>query len=458
MTGPFVVGSRPGALHPGWSRHLQAWRSRARALLATVAPVVPAAAGAAALIVVFFTGHFGVKDSVRRSNLMADAEAQLALAASTADPAPHLARARDLTLAAGESRLAALVAEAVPSRDLAALDDVLQTYGERRSAIQHEAETRFLYLSGTGLALLGFGTMASLLLWRRRWVERWQRVRRLAAAAEDLADRPLDAAIAPSGANDELGRLEEVLSAVAARLAEHLVHQQRISLLGERVAFVAHDIRNPLATISMGLSLLDAQALDPELRDQLVSEARRATALADDLRDLARRTDAPRQCDLAAEVEATARFARARAARAGVTITLDPRPAVVPARSNEIRQVLINLIENAIDAVAGSPRRQVLLSSGMADCDAVLRVEDSGPGIPPEASSRIFETFYTSKETGTGLGLAIVRRVVQALGGSIEVRSSDALGGAAFIVRLPACGEVHQPAPAQPSAEAQHVA
>ncbi|WP_322797398.1 HAMP domain-containing sensor histidine kinase [Tepidiforma sp.] len=458
MTGVLPANPRTPSAQAVATRPRRGWPGRLRLLLGLAAPVLPAAAGAIALVILFFVGHFGVKDSVRRSNLMADAEAQIAIAASAGDPAPYLAAARELTLTAGEARLAALAAEAVPVRDLAALDDLLQTYGERRSAIQHRAETRFLYLSGTGLALLGLGVVASLLLWRRRWVERWRRVQRLAAAAEALADRPLDAAIVPSGASDELGRLEEVLSAVASRLAEHLVHQQRISLLGEHVAFVAHDIRNPLSTITMGLSLLDANVLDPDLRDQLVSEARRATALAEDLRNLARRTDAPKQCDLAAEVEASARFTRARAARAGVTLSLDPHAAVVPARSNEIQQVLINLIENAIDAVAGSPRREVLLSSGMVECDAVLRVEDSGPGIPPEARDRIFETFYTSKESGTGLGLAIVRRIVQGLGGSIEVGSSDALGGAAFIVRLPACEGQHLAVAGQLSAEVQHVA
>ncbi len=207
----------------------------------------------------------------------------------------------------------------------------------------------------------------------------------------------------------------------------------------------------------MGLSLLDATGLEPELRDQLVSEAQRAAALADDLRSFARRNDAPRKCDLAAEIESTARFVRAKAARAGVTLHLDARPVIVPARSNEIRQILINLVENAIDAVGSVSRRNVLVASALEGCEAVLRVEDSGPGISPEARDRIFESFYTTKESGTGLGLAIVRRIAKGLGGTVEVGSSNALGGAAFVVRLPACHEPLEVAPEEPSLEVRLV-
>ncbi len=219
-------------------------RDRCRSFIEPIASVLPAGVGAVALVVLLFIGHVGVRDSVRRANLLADAVAEISLASATGAPL-HLEAARALTLEAGEFELALLAAGTVPAGDSAALEQVLRIYSERRVAIQHQAETRFLYLSGAGLALLTAGTVASVLLWRRRWALRWRHIRCLSAVAQALAERPLEAAVVPCQANDDLGRLETVLSSVAGQLADYLVHQQRLTLLGEHVAFVTFAAPSP---------------------------------------------------------------------------------------------------------------------------------------------------------------------------------------------------------------------
>ena len=435
--GPSVITVQDGR------PRVRQFRTRQSVVVVTSAllPALPVTLGALAFATLFWVGHLGVKDAIEDTNHLADAEVQSALAVSAGDTSVFVPRAAELLQSAGAADLASEVAALVSNTgvsDEQRLNTLERLFSARRTSRQHQAEQRFLALAAVGVGLALAGAVSAFWLWRRRWAGRWVRVGRLSEQFEALARAPLDVRFTASGNRDEIGRVEEALARVAPQLADTLVHQQRLSLLGEQVAFVAHDIRSPLASISLGLSLISEEALDAETRDILISESGRARALADELRDFARRTDTVRPCDLAVELEATVRLLRHRANERGVNIGREaPVPVVVLARGNEIRQVLVNLLENAVDAAAGSPRRQVIAAVAFEDGRAILRIEDSGAGVPPEQRSRLFASFYTNKEGGSGMGLAITRRIVESLGGSIGVHTSHALGGASFAVELP---------------------
>jgi signal transduction histidine kinase len=116
------------------------------------------------------------------------------------------------------------------------------------------------------------------------------------------------------------------------------------------------------------------------------------------------------------------------------------RPLTIRCDGERIRSVLVNLLQNAIEAVAWGTkpdaRREVLLSTQGGPGFAFVAVEDSGPGVAADAQEHLFEPFFTTKRNGTGLGLATAQRFTAAHGGHIELQRSS-LGGARFVVRLP---------------------
>ena len=110
----------------------------------------------------------------------------------------------------------------------------------------------------------------------------------------------------------------------------------------------------------------------------------------------------------------------------------------------QIQQVLINLIKNAFEAVRASARREVVVSTFVAEGEARIRVDDSGPGIAPEMRDTLFESFVSSKPDGMGVGLSISRTIVEAHGGSISAWNRET-GGASFCVALPLVRDVASP-------------
>ena len=111
------------------------------------------------------------------------------------------------------------------------------------------------------------------------------------------------------------------------------------------------------------------------------------------------------------------------AERNGVTLSadLDPLPLRVRGDPVELEQIIFNLVRNAIEATAGAPRSRVTMSSRRDGAFAVVEVSDSGPGVPAELRARLFEPFVTGRPGGTGLGLALCRRLVERMGGEIDL-------------------------------------
>lgn len=246
--------------------------------------------------------------------------------------------------------------------------------------------------------------------------------------------------------------LEESLRQREA-LREQAERNHRLAAVGEMSARMAHELRNPLGSIELFSSLLrKGVAADPALRQyaDYISTAVGAMDYALSNLLLFTRTPAPsfRKTDLRRMIEEARLFALPliRQHRIGWIESIEALPDPVRCDEDLLRQILLNLILNAVEAMPRGGELRVTVSPQRTDeetgpvrkeIDGVkITISDTGDGIPPEILSKIFDPFFTTKSRGTGLGLAIVHHAATALGGSIHVRSK--IGeGSTFTLLLP---------------------
>jgi signal transduction histidine kinase/integral membrane sensor domain MASE1 len=237
----------------------------------------------------------------------------------------------------------------------------------------------------------------------------------------------------------------------ARRSREELAHFLRVSTVGELTTSLAHELNQPLTAIlanAQAAGLLLREGADPrELREilsDIVEEDKRAGEVIRRLRELLRKGE-PEHAPLDINALATdvVRLLSVDATLRNVSIQLDlaTPPATVTGDRIQIQQVVLNLLLNAMDAMANCPpeRRVALVATAMRDGAAQLSVSDSGTGLRGASPNRIFEPFYTTKPAGMGMGLSIARSIVDAHGGRIWARD-NAGPGATFTVSLPLAG------------------
>jgi len=236
-------------------------------------------------------------------------------------------------------------------------------------------------------------------------------------------------------------------------MEEAVQRSKRLADLGQVAAGLAHELRNPLASISGCVELLrGAQGLSDE-DQRIMGIVLRETGRLDQLltRFLEFTRPAPPQrvpADLALLAGETLDVFAADPAAAGLRLERSLTRAPVECDPDQLRQVLWNLLANASQAVreAGRSCGVRVSCEPHADGGALLAVSDDGPGIPKGELARIFTPFFTTKPHGTGLGLAVVQRIVDAHGGSVAV-DSTAGEGARFTVRLPGPRSDRAPVP-----------
>jgi PAS domain S-box-containing protein len=232
------------------------------------------------------------------------------------------------------------------------------------------------------------------------------------------------------------------------RLREKMRANDRLAAMGELSASIAHEIRNPLASIRGSVELLEGELeLDGEnsrLFDLIRRESARLNRLVEDFLEYARlRPLQPRNVPLNKIIEDLARMVRSRDdldERAQLETLLPPKEIVVHVDEELMLQVFLNLALNAFEATEriGTLTISVALGTG-SSAEAIVRFLDDGPGIAEDDLERIFDPFFTTKPRGTGLGLPLANRVVLNHDGQLAVRNVDR-GGAEFAVHLPLAG------------------
>jgi two-component system sensor histidine kinase HydH len=218
-----------------------------------------------------------------------------------------------------------------------------------------------------------------------------------------------------------------------ARLS--LAEQRRLSQLGEMSAVMAHEIRNPLASLKGHAQLLaenlTAGSKERGRADRVIGEAQRLESLTSDLLDFAR--SSPLDLE-AVDPVALVRASISDLGEDGFELDVAGAPATWQLDVVRIRQLLLNILQNARQASPEGKRPRVRVTS--EGRSLVYEVKDFGPGLPAGAEARIFDPFFTTRTNGTGLGLAVARRVVEMHGGTI-MATNQPEGGALFRVVLP---------------------
>lgn len=261
------------------------------------------------------------------------------------------------------------------------------------------------------------------------------------AATRDLSEK-----------NATLAQLNRLLNEMRLENASKV----RLATLGQLAAQLAHEIGTPLSSVSghIQLALIDRNLHGP-VRERLEVAGREVQRIGHIVRDYLDSTRPlepervvtalPRLLDEAIELTRGVE----PAARAPVQLQMDPRLGEVVTDPGLLRQIVVNLLSNALDA-SDNTKGKVTIAAKAAGDDVLITVSDTGHGIAPDDLRRIFEPFYTTKGRGkgTGLGLAICRQLTAALGGSISVESEPGQGST-FFVRFPRKGA---PAGAEPRA------
>jgi two-component system sensor kinase FixL len=236
------------------------------------------------------------------------------------------------------------------------------------------------------------------------------------------------------------------------KLQSELAHVARLSAMGQMSAAIAHELNQPLTAVTNYVKAAHRMLGADQLTERQVASARdamekaasqtlRAGNIIRSLREFVEKRDSDKtREDINAVVQEAAALGLVGSASSSIDVILDLSPELSPVMMDriQIQQVLINLIRNSIEAMAAVNTRQIIITTtqdGPAQVSIVIR--DTGPGLAAEVQQKLFQPFVTTKQQGMGIGLMICQSIIEAHGGSIR-SVSDASGGAAFQIRLPA--------------------
>lgn len=299
-----------------------------------------------------------------------------------------------------------------------------------------------------GVFVLAVGVMF-LLVWRFT-----RPILQLSEAAERVAGGDLDFRV-PIVRRDEMGQLastfNEMIGGLKAKseLEERLNNAERAAVIGRLTSAIAHEIRNPLNFINLSIDHVrtkfepsdeqDRQRFD-RLLGSIKEELTRLKRLVNDVLNFGRPANLnARKFDLRTTIEPVVTLVRATADQQGVEIeTSLPETAIeVEGDAEKLKSCLSNIVINAIQAMPEGGRLTIAMERD--DSHALVRFSDTGMGIPDDALDRVFEPYYSTKDTGTGLGLAVTKKIVDEHGGRVRVDSKPG-DGTTFEVELPTAG------------------
>ena len=280
-----------------------------------------------------------------------------------------------------------------------------------------------------------------------------------AAAGDGTVEREIDCRVAAgdaipldvvaSGLKDDTGAsLGSVILFKDLRemraLRREMEKNRRLASVGRLAAGVAHEIRNPLSSIKgFATYFRDRYGDVPEdarIAGVMIGEVDRLDRVVSQLLDFARPLTLTRtETSLATAVDGALRLVENRLADAGVRVTTDLDPSVrATADPDRLRQVILNLLINAVEAMDGGGSVMVSVTDGGRGPE--IRLADTGPGISAEALAHVFDPYFTTKRSGTGLGLAIANNIMEAHGGTIRMESDPEAGGTTAVLTFPPSG------------------
>ncbi len=243
---------------------------------------------------------------------------------------------------------------------------------------------------------------------------------------------------------DDMTRMKDLEQIVSTR--------EKLSIIGQMAAGIAHEIRNPLSGINMNVSTLEhvvrnLATVSPEERKKLGEIVSQATAASDKIATVIRRVMAfskpapPKldRIDVNQVVRDALEFSSATLRKSGIEVETSLLPGLPKCTADPhlLEQVLLNLITNAVQALENVEGRRRLGVASVLEAGAVLlRVFDNGPGVPVHLREKIFDPFYTTRKTGYGIGLSFSHRVIENHGGTLSASGND-WGGAEFRIALP---------------------
>jgi signal transduction histidine kinase len=323
---------------------------------------------------------------------------------------------------------------------------VLDSANTLTNVLERQASRSALYT----LAVLFVTTLVTgFFVWRFT-----RPIKELSTAARKVAGGNFDVQV-PADRLDEMGTLASAFNEMTAKLGrarelETQLHQaEKGAVVGRLAAAIAHEIRNPLNYINLTLDHLrsafapsdpNKRATFVQLADQLKTEVARINRHITDFLKYSRPSKLDLQeVDIRVEAEDALRLVEARAEECGIEtkIIQDGTLPPVVADRESLRSVFTNLVINAVEAINGAGG-SISIKLSNTDPDFVkVEVTDSGCGIAAGDISKVFEPYFSTKDTGTGLGLAIVKKAVDDHGGTISVASKEG-GGTTFTIMLPA--------------------
>ncbi|MBK7141254.1 MAG: PAS domain-containing protein [bacterium] len=227
------------------------------------------------------------------------------------------------------------------------------------------------------------------------------------------------------------------------QIEQDAARRERLSEMGNLAAGVAHEIRNPLNTISIAAQRLASEFTPTERSDEFAqftqsirTETKRLNDIITRFLALAREDQKRRQrVELGHLIEQSMALAMVEAPQLGIRLLMEIESGLeIETDPDGMKQVFVNLFNNAKEAAAGRPI-DVLIEAHRENAQAIISFSDTGPGIPANVRDKIFTPYFTTKEAGTGLGLPTVHKIITGLGGTIV--TGDSTTGARFVITLP---------------------
>jgi signal transduction histidine kinase len=290
----------------------------------------------------------------------------------------------------------------------------------------------------TGALVIGVPILVALLAFLTWWLtgRALKPVEAIRAEAAAITGSTIHRRVPEPNTDDEVGRLARTMNSMLDRLEETSLRQRRF------VSDASHELRSPVAVIraQLEVALRRGDAADwPTVAHRVLAEDERLEQAVTELLELARTEEGVEPTPVAVDLDEVVLEETARSRRVPVD-TSRVLAGRVSGTSAQLARVVANLLDNACRHARGS----VSVALTQVGDDVVLIVDDDGPGVAPEDRDRVFERFTRLDEGrsrdagGVGLGLAMVRAIVERQGGSVDVEDGP-LGGARFVVRLPAC-------------------